>query len=248
MPDDTSNERRLPEDVAHRLLARAVELDASRDTEVTLTQLREAAQDAGISAAAFDTALAELQREGAEQYRVHSIPPVRGHSTPLRRWLGIAEPATGVGSLREALFRNALALAAFWGILTFLVAMGRVADVEWLVRKATDPAALTLGAAAAARLRARPVGILLAGLAISTGAEFFMDAALGAPAVQGFGSHMALMIAGVAGVILGGRLLHRPPAEGRASERTTPSSMDAGADVEPPFQQRRALALRLRFV
>ncbi len=247
MPEDTSNARRLPEDVAHRLLARAVELDASRDTEVTLTQLRDAAQDAGISAAAFDAALAELHPQGVEKHRVHGSPPGRGLSARLRRLLGIATPTGGVGSLREFLLRNVLALAACWGILTFLVAMGGVADVEWLVRKALDPAALALGAAAAARLRARPVGILLAGLAISTGAEFLMDAALGAPAVQGFGSHLALMIAGIAGVLLGGRLLRRPPGERRVSAGTTRSALDAGADVEPLFEQRRGLALRLRF-
>lgn len=247
MPDDTSDARRLPEDIAHRLLARAVELDASRAAEVTLAQLREAAHDAGISAAAFDAALAELQHKGAEKHRVPGISPVGGLSARLRRWLGIAEPATGVGAIRESLLRNVLALAAFWGILTFLVAICRVADVEWLVRKAIDPAALALGAAAAARLRARPIGILLAGLAISTGAEFLMDAALGAPAVHGFGSHMALMIAGIAGVVLGGRFLRRPPAETLAPEATTRSSLDAGSDVDPPFRQRRAVALRLRF-
>lgn len=53
----------LPEPVASRLLARASELDAAREARVRVADLRAAADEAGISAHAFDAALSEL-REG----------------------------------------------------------------------------------------------------------------------------------------------------------------------------------------
>jgi hypothetical protein len=68
----------LTESVAARLLARASELDAARLAGVSVSELRAAAVEAGISTRAFDAALAELQ--GAEQARVPdlSAPPRRG--------------------------------------------------------------------------------------------------------------------------------------------------------------------------
>lgn len=140
--------------------------------------------------------------------------------------------------------RNIVALAAFWGVLMLFVSFDRAADVHWLVRKATDPLALAIGATIALRLRARPIALLLAGLAISQGAEFVMDATLGMPSVQGFGSHIALMIAGVAGVLLGGRLLHRPPGE-RVPVAALPTVILPAADAgTPPAEHHRALTLR----
>jgi hypothetical protein len=61
----------LTESVAARLLARASELDAARLAGVSVTELRAAALEAGISTRAFDAALAELQ--GAEQARVSDV-------------------------------------------------------------------------------------------------------------------------------------------------------------------------------
>ena len=54
----------LTESVAARLLTRASELDAARLAGVSVSELRAAALEAGISTRAFDAALAELQ--GAE--------------------------------------------------------------------------------------------------------------------------------------------------------------------------------------
>ena len=61
----------LTESVAARLLARASELDAARVAGVSVSELRAAAVEAGISTRAFDAALAELQ--GAEQARVPDV-------------------------------------------------------------------------------------------------------------------------------------------------------------------------------
>ena len=129
-------------------------------------------------------------------------------------------------------------------MLTVLVSVDRAAGVHWLVRKATDPVALAIGAVIASRLRARPVAWLLAGLAVAQGAEFVMDAALGVPAVQGLGSHFALMIAGIAGVLLGGRL-HRPPPAERTADAPLPEPIVPAARDSGPAEHRRAHSLRL---
>jgi hypothetical protein len=71
----------LTESVAARLLTRASELDAARLAGVSVSELRAAALEAGISTQAFDAALAELQGaelqgaelQGAEQARVPDV-------------------------------------------------------------------------------------------------------------------------------------------------------------------------------
>jgi hypothetical protein len=65
----------LPAKVAERLLARASELDATGLS--TVTQLRAAATEAGISSAAFDAALAELRNANAQRDLVAPTPPRR---------------------------------------------------------------------------------------------------------------------------------------------------------------------------
>ena len=55
----------LPHAVAERLLARASVLDATNASGSTVAALRAAAMEAGISAGAFDAALAEVREERA---------------------------------------------------------------------------------------------------------------------------------------------------------------------------------------
>lgn len=50
----------IPEPLVSRVLARAVELDAERNTSIPVTDLRAAALEAGVSAPSIDQALAEL--------------------------------------------------------------------------------------------------------------------------------------------------------------------------------------------
>src|SRR5688572_9575167 len=52
---------RVPDETAHRILARAIELDASQAIETSLEDLRGIAQEAGISPGAFEQALAEFR-------------------------------------------------------------------------------------------------------------------------------------------------------------------------------------------
>jgi hypothetical protein len=57
IPPDKPNLQRLPDHLAQRVLARASEIDAAG---AAVTDLREAAREAGISPAAFEAALAEV--------------------------------------------------------------------------------------------------------------------------------------------------------------------------------------------
>ena len=57
----------LPDAIASRLLARASELDALRDDDLAVADLRAAAAEAGISGPAFDAALSELRSTGRVQ-------------------------------------------------------------------------------------------------------------------------------------------------------------------------------------
>jgi hypothetical protein len=54
---------RIAEDRAAKILERAAALDAKRNSEIEIDQLREAAEDAGISREAFEEALREQSTE-----------------------------------------------------------------------------------------------------------------------------------------------------------------------------------------
>ena len=105
-PPPGPNARDLPAEVAARLLARASELDVAYGDDVAVAgrhavtdlravaDLRAAATEAGISARAFDAALAEL--EGAEQA---PVPDVAGK---LRRRPRMWALAVGVATVIAA--------------------------------------------------------------------------------------------------------------------------------------------------
>jgi hypothetical protein len=202
MKNSPLDPERIAGDTARRLLERATALDTDGPT---LEQLRQAAQEAGISPAAFDAAVAEWP---AGQ-RVVSPTPARV------RWT-------------DAVLRNTAGIAVGWMAVAFLAFPQRFLALPWLVHKLTDPVGLAIGAVVAARLRARTATVVLGGLAVSQGAEFLMDAFSGAPAIHRFGAHMALMIAGVAGVAVG-RLLWRRSSG--PDVRTDAFSDDRGSDT-----------------
>lgn len=77
-PKPVRDGERLPESLARQVLARASELDAAQRSNATVAELRAAAEEAGISAPAFDAALEELR----------GAPPVAASAAPRRatRW------------------------------------------------------------------------------------------------------------------------------------------------------------------
>ena len=199
--------RRVADTTARQLLERAAQLDQD---SLTLQQLREAAIEAGISAAAFDQAVREWRR---------SAPLSSSVTRPL--------------SVRTRLLRNAGALASGWVALAGLSAINRLFAVPWLVHKLTDPVGLAVGAAIALKLRARTATAVLGGLAVSQTAEYLLDFVSGAPALHGFAPHMALMIAGIAGVAMGQYFWHkgsggRPGLSQQSAGSTSSASHDTG--------------------
>ena len=76
VPDDRDPEV-LSAPAAARLLARASELDELRRAGSTVSELRAAAAEAGISAPAFDAALVELQAAGQATLPEVKKPPRR---------------------------------------------------------------------------------------------------------------------------------------------------------------------------
>jgi hypothetical protein len=100
------------------------------------------------------------------------------------------------------------------------------------MRKLFDPVALGLGAAVAARFGVRPVALLLSGFAVATGAEFAMDLWTGQPAIRGVAPHVALLLAGLGGVLLGARWFRSAPREAPLMREV--SREDAGRHSAPP--------------
>ena len=81
----------IPDAMSARVLTRASELDALRRAGATVAELREAATEAGISAEAFDAALAEVQ--SAEATPV----VVRGSRTRLKAIAAAVALVIGLG-------------------------------------------------------------------------------------------------------------------------------------------------------
>jgi hypothetical protein len=174
----------LPESEAQLVLARAAEIDAQSGPSVPLERLRLAALEAGLTPAAFEAALAEVRNA-----RV-APQPTPGEWPRLAPYVG-AIVGTGIVVVAGASVLNSV-------------------ESAWFVRKLLDPVALGLGAALAMRFNVRPLAMLFGGLAVATGAEFLMDLWVGQPAIRGAAPHFGLMIAGVAGVLLGARLRREP--------------------------------------
>jgi len=92
----------LPEPVAARLIDRAIELDAAQRTGAPVDELRAAAAEAGISALAFEAALAELR--ASEDQRTHraSERPRRSRARPFVAVLVGLAAFVGYAGLRRA--------------------------------------------------------------------------------------------------------------------------------------------------
>lgn len=83
-PRDRPEEpKRLPDDEARRLLARATEIESAQSAGLSLAEIREAALEAGIAPNAFEQALAELGDRGpvAESEPAEPAPTLRSRFT-----------------------------------------------------------------------------------------------------------------------------------------------------------------------
>jgi hypothetical protein len=104
-----ADERRLSEADAQRLLERAIQLDAVRSTETSVSELRRVAEELNVSPAAFAEALRELENRSltttpTTQQRAAPVEPATTDAPGKRSWwrtlaIGAAGLLTGVSPL-----------------------------------------------------------------------------------------------------------------------------------------------------
>ncbi len=241
---------RLSEDSAHRLLARAIELDDSRGSETTIAELRDIAREAGISAQAFDAAFRELS--------ALARTPVAGEADSARdkpsnvvsrfwhRLRGADTRRTGVG---DAVVSNAVAVTLFW-VFTFLVT--RVAtNFGWQAMEAAILVGSIMGVGIARRLKARLAEVGLMGFAAFEAAELLIHLVFGLQSVQGGPTHFAVLTAGILGAAIGWLAKRKPDMKGAlnrsAEPLTAPPATDPGGaaptDGAPPLRTLRLATL-----
>lgn len=243
MPDESNPYLRpeaLSEDAAHRLLARAVELDARRASDVSIAQLRDIALEAGIAPAAFDDALAEIR--GLSATVVGEADPGLLRRT-WRRWQGVGSAPSAPPqptSLGTALTTNVVAFAAFYAVLSAVSRFSRPLDLGWPAHSALVIAINLLGVGVALRLRARVTALVLGVTAAAQLAGYAMQLLFG---VTGAGTAWALMLAALLGIAFGAVMTRwdNPPAkaaaDGTAEYERTPRESPA-ADQPPPTSLR----------
>jgi len=214
----------LSEELAHRLLSRAVELDALSRSGLTVERLRSIAHELGIPEETFAAALDEVQRPAPEK-----------PAGLLRRWVSRARGPEGYArAWGDALLANAASFAAFWAALGLATAATRGADLEWQLDTALRLTVGLGGVALARHLRARPVGFALLTATIAQLAEYVIHLAYGIDAAQGADTHFAVLLAAALGVAASrwGR---------RLPQAVTSASADVASDESPTDSARWSL-------
>jgi hypothetical protein len=59
--NQTGDARKVPDDEARRLLARATEIESAQSSDLSISELRQVALEAGIAPNAFEQAIVELE-------------------------------------------------------------------------------------------------------------------------------------------------------------------------------------------
>ena len=230
-PDAPEGPQFLSEETAHRVLARAVELDARQASDVPLLKLREIAKEAGISERALDEAFRELRSTTSD------LVPVKqeaGYKSLFMRGL--------------PLLRNAVSLAVALPLVGTVSRLAQGIGAEWPLQHALAILATIAGAGIAHRLRGHVAAFVLAVVAIAQLAEWPMHLYFGIQTVQGGPTKFALLLA--AGLGLGiGVLVRRGKGElpsAAASEEPVVAT-NVRPDDENPALVRRGLSLRLQW-
>ena len=144
--DNAPDTTRVSEEDAHRLLARAAELDARDTASMSLAQLRDVAREAGIAPEPFDRALAELKAgtlgPGTVGQAVAARLATYRRQASLLAWVGAALITPG-----DIVFQTGLIALAQYGAYE-----GCVRISHWLGRHPPRPSSprrptVSLGAA-----------------------------------------------------------------------------------------------------
>ena len=246
MTHDSSSDAdlmRLSEDSAHRLLARAIELNDSRGSETTLAELRDVATEAGISAQAFDAAFREFSAMAVTSRSTYAVSSfVEPSNVVSRFWHRLRGADTGPQAVGEAVVSNAIAMTLFW-LLTFLLT--RIAiGIGWQAMEGAILIGSIVGVGIARRLRARLLEVGLMGLVAFQAAELMMHLIFGLQSVQGGPTHFAVIAAGVLGAAIGWIANRRPGAKDGLNHAA--EAVGSTPDTDPGFAKRTDGAPRLQ--
>jgi hypothetical protein len=218
---------RMSDDAAHRILARAIELERTGGPETTVAQLRDVAREAGISMTAFDSALRE-----AERVSIHDRTPAPARGVLSRLWARVKQRGAAEVNAADVLTVSVASLLTFW-LVAFVLTRFAVAS-GWQAMELTILASSLMGVYIARKLGARVVALGLLGFAAFQAAEFAMHALFGIESVQGGPTHWAVMLAGVLGALLGARFERgagRTPAAASEVQRVKVSSAESPTDA-----------------
>lgn len=208
----------LSEELAHRVLTRAVELDLIEQSGMSVERLRDVAREMGIADSAFEAALTEVRQ-----------PAPATRPGLLRHWLDRFRGVDRTRSWGDVIFVNAAAFATFWATLRFVSTATRGLTLGWEIETALA-IGVNVGALLLARhLRARPVSFVLATTAIAQLAEFAIHLVYGNSGAQGGPTHFAVLLAAALGV--GATMFARNPLP--SSEPVT-APVDANSPEPKP--------------
>ena len=236
---------RLSDDTAHRLVARAIELDQSSDLGLAVHELREAAREVGISVHAFDAALRELPVSPPSADATQRIPP---GNIVRRLWTRMRGRQPGRPNAGDAVVSNAIAAALSWVLI--LLFTRTLMGLGWQGMEGGILLGCVLGVGIARKLRARVLELGLMGMVAFQAAELAMHLLFGIRAVQSGPTHFAVMIAGILGVVLA----RATPGTQHFSGHVPGGAASAGASTtsstrmpDEPHSLIRALRLIARF-
>lgn len=223
----------IPEDVAHRILARAAEIESREAPSIPLARLREVALEAGIAPAALDQAIDEIttpRRPGIFRRGLYWVVNRLSNASPL-------PPLT-------ALTINIVAFCSFWVLISLSARLAAALQGGWVVSNGLMIVATLIGLGMAVRVRARFTAVLLAITAAAILAEFPLQLIYGIAVVQGAATKWALMLAGGFGLLLS-RVLARRPDPARSLDAPKPEQAeDEGTTPSPLPPDYTTLRLR----
>lgn len=254
MSEYARHDQPFGDDEVKQILRRAVELDASLGAPLSPEILRSIARESGISGDAVDRAIMEQRL-----LRTRTDGTVHGVFAKVQRWLTtpVAELLTP-RSLLDSVVRSAGALGITWFVVWTSIEIARRLPVFYFedgVRLLWAPEALGLliGAGIAERFRARAVTVVLLGLGSGLGARFIVEVLTGGRSAMDQAGKIALLAAGVLGVLLGILLAKQRGARSvsdtlnaRRPEPAAQPAPDASLRREQPTRQsENGLTVRL---
>lgn len=196
--DPASGARVLSEDAAHRVLARAIELDAAERGGMSMERVLDIAREVGVSPEAIESAL----RDDREAAAMLSAPrPGR-----MQRAWGYVQrfliPDMGTQRRWEWLGRNLFAYAAVSVVYIFAAKQGwGIFGHEW--RVVSQSLGTLAGLAVALGFRARIVAVGLAGLLVADAVGYTVAGSFQWPIVGASLGRLSTILAGILGVSIG---------------------------------------------